>query len=450
MFKNSTAVAFIDDDEALRAANVQSLELAGFEVSAFGSARQALAMIGPEFGGVVITDIRMPDMDGRMLFRQLREVDQDIPVILITGHADIAEAVQAMHEGAYDYLAKPYGADRLIGSTRRALDKRRLVLDNRRLLAVAARSDVNGSLIGETVVMARLRSTIQQIGETDVDVLVEGETGVGKELVARLIHRASRRRSHPFVALDFAALPESMTESELFGHEAGAFNGAVRRRVGRIESADRGTLFLDELESMPATMQGKLLRVLEEREVVPVGGNEQRCVDVRVVAAAKGDLGGLVDQGVFRNDLFYRLNVVRIRIPPLRERREDIPLLFGRFLANASARFGREQPTLTEGVRLHLLSHDWPGNVRELSHFAERVALGVADLDVVGTGQDFGSLPDRIDAFEAHLIRDALARCDGDAKATVETLGIPRKTFYDKLQKHRIDIKQYRPPGRSR
>jgi two-component system C4-dicarboxylate transport response regulator DctD len=445
MFKSSTAVAFIDDDEVLRAANVQSLELAGFEVFAFGSARQALGTIGPEFEGVVITDIRMPDMDGRMLFRQLQEVDKDIPVIFITGHADIAEAVQAVHEGAYDYLAKPYGADRLIGSARRALDRRRLVLDNRRLLAAAARSDVT-ALIGETPVMERLRATIQQVGETDVDVLVEGETGVGKEFVARLLHRASRRRSHPFVALDFAALPDSMIEAELFGHEAGVFGGGPRRRVGRIESADRGTLFLDELESMPANVQGKLLRVLEEREVTPVGGNDLHTVDVRVVAAAKCDLGALVEQGLFRKELFYRLNVVRIRIPPLRERREDIPLLFGRFLANAAARFGREQPALTEAVRLHLLTHDWAGNVRELSHFAERVALGVADLETPADAQEFGSLPERIDAFEAHLIRDALVRCEGDARAAVDALGIPRKTFYDKLQKHGIDIKQYRLP----
>lgn len=446
MFETPASVAFVEDDEVLLRANVQSLKLAGFNVSPFSSARQALGQIGPEFPGVVITDLRMPDIDGRMLFRQLREMDADLPVIFITGHADIGEAVDAMHEGVYDYLVKPYSVERLVGSTRRALNQRRLVLDNRRLLAAAGGTEVEGSLLGETPVMERLRATLRQVAQANVDVLLEGETGVGKELVARLIHRSSRRRSHPFVTIDFAALPEAMTESELFGHEAGAFNGALRRRIGRIESSDRGTLFLDDLESMPTGMQGKLLRVLEEREITPVGGNEQRGVDLRVVAAAKGDLQALVDQGTFRSDLYYRLNVIRIRIPPLRERTADIPLLFARFLADASTRFGRDLPKLTDAVRLRLLTHDWPGNVRELFHFAERVALGVDELELITPAATGDSLPERVTAYETQLIKDALRSCGGDARVAVDLLGIPRKTFYDKVRKHRIDIRSFRAP----
>jgi two-component system C4-dicarboxylate transport response regulator DctD len=443
MFTTAAAVAFVDDDDALRAANIQSLELAGFEVLTFSSAAEALAAIPADFAGVVVTDIRMPQMDGRQLFRRLRDADPDLPVILITGHANIAEAVEAMHEGAYDYLAKPYGAEHLVGSVRRALEKRRLVLDNRRLIAAAARADADGALIGETPAMERLRSTIRHMADAEVDVLLEGETGVGKELVARLLHRSSRRRSRPFVTVDFAALPEVMIESELFGHEAGAFVGAVRRRVGRIEAADRGTLFFDEIESMPLAMQGKLLRVLEEREITPLGANEVRVVDARIVAAAKGDLQELTERGMFRGDLFHRLNVVRLRIPPLRERRADIPLLFGHFLAEAAARFRVEQPPLTDAVRHRLLEYDWPGNVRELSHFAQRVVLDVNERDTPAAAT-FGSLHQRVDDFEAQLIRDALVSHCGDVRATIQALLIPRKTFYDKLQRYSIDIKQYR------
>jgi two-component system C4-dicarboxylate transport response regulator DctD len=444
IFTESATVAFIDDDAALRAANVQSLELAGFKVLPFATAEEALDHLHPDFEGVVITDVRMPHMDGRQLFRRVREMDVDLPVILITGHANISEAVEAMQDGAYDYLAKPYGADRLVASVRRALEKRHLVLDNRRLREAAARTEADSALIGETEVIERLRGAMRQIAETDVDVVLEGETGVGKEVVARSIHRLSRRRPRPFVTIDFAALPDMMIESELFGHEAGAFSGAMRRRIGRIEAADRGTLFLDEIESMPMQMQGKLLRLIEEREITPLGGNEVRGVDVRIVAAVKSDLAALASSGAFRGDLFHRLNVVRLRLPPLRERRGDVPLLFAHFVARAAARFKREPPPLTDAVRRHLLEHDWPGNVRELSHYAERIVLGVGDMRPAAGAGGSGSLHDRVDAFEAEIIREALARWQGDVRATIHDLGLPRKTFYDKVRRHGIDLAEYR------
>jgi two-component system C4-dicarboxylate transport response regulator DctD len=292
--------------------------------------------------------------------------------------------------------------------------------------------------------MQRLRRTLRHIADADVDVLVVGETGSGKEVVSSALHRWSRRASRPLVALNCGALPETVIESELFGHEAGAFTGAQKKRVGRIEHASGGTLFLDEIESMPPSLQVKLLRVLETREVAPLGTNEVRSLDLRVVAASKIDLGEAAARGEFREDLFYRLNVVTVRIPPLRERRGDIPLLFAHFLGRAAARFRRPAPPMTAVVERHLLSHDWPGNVRELSHYAERFALGLEAADDPAPPENgAGTLPERVERFEAMLIRQALENNGGDVRATLAALGIPRKTFYDKLARHGIDRAQF-------
>ncbi len=445
-------VAFIDDDEILRAANVQALMLAGLEVVAYGSAIEALEHLDAEFPGVVVSDVRMPRMDGLTLFRRLKKIDPDLPVLLITGHGDIAMAVDAIREGAYDFLAKPYPMERLLGTVRHALEKRRLVLENRTLRKQAEAAGENMPLIGATPAMNRLRQTLRQLADADVDVLVEGETGSGKEVVANALHRWSRRASHPLVAVNCGALPETVIESELFGHEAGAFTSAQKKRIGRIEHASGGTLFLDEIEAMSMALQIKLLRVLEAREVTPLGTNEVRKVDIRVIAASKIDLRELVRRGEFREDLYYRLHVATVHIPALRERREDIPLLFGHFLTEASRRFRLTPPLLSQAVRRHLETHDWPGNVRELAHYAERVALGLAgteeDLPAQGAGSQ-RPLPERVDAFEAGEIRAALAATQGDVQATVLALGIPRKTFYDKLRRHNIDQTAYRNPGKS-
>ncbi|KGM32155.1 sigma-54-dependent transcriptional regulator [Inquilinus limosus] len=437
-------VVFVDDEAEIRHANVQSLELAGFEVTALDSARAALDAVDRDFPGTVVTDIRMPETDGLALFARLRERDPDLPVILITGHGDIAMAVGAMRDGAYDFLAKPYPAERLVDSVRRAVEKRRLVIENRRLKAQLEASD-DLTFLGDTPEMERLRDTVRDVADADVDVLVLGETGSGKEVVAEALHRWSRRRSKALVALNCGALPESVIESELFGHEAGAFTGAQKRRIGRIEHADGGTLFLDEVESMPTALQVKLLRVLEERAVEPLGTNERRPLDLRVVAATKTDLAAASQEGRFRADLYYRLNVVTLRIPPLRERRADIPLLFAHFLARAAARFRRDPPPLSDVVRRHLLDHDWPGNVRELAHFADRAALGLAGMDAPApTPAAAASLPERVERYEASLLREALAAHKGDVRAVIEALGLPRKTFYDKLTRHGIDPNEYR------
>lgn len=448
-------VAFIDDDAVLRAANVQALMLAGLTVAGYGSAMEALEVIDADFPGVVVTDVRMPRIDGLELFRRLKARDADLPVILVTGHGDIAMAVDAMREGAYDFLAKPYASERLVASIRHALDRRRLVLENRELKRAVATTQDDLPLLGTSAVMARLRQMLRQIADADVDVLVEGETGSGKEVVATALHRWSRRAARPLVAVNCGALPETVIESELFGYEAGAFTGALKKRVGRIEHAHGGTLFLDEIEAMSPALQVKLLRVLEAREIAPLGTNETRRVDIRVVAASKVDLPALVRQGSFREDLYYRLHVASVRIPALRERRGDVPLLFGHFLARAAERFNRPPPELDAGVLRHLAEHDWPGNVRELVHYAERVALGLVEPEQPSTpaeaGGGKGTLPERVDAFEAQEIRAALEANKGDVQATVAALGIPRKTFYDKLRRHGIDQAAYRAeraPGR--
>ncbi len=441
-------VAFVDDEEEIRRASAQSLELAGFTVDLFASAQEALKELPRDYPGVVVTDVRMPVIGGLELFRTLRKRDPDLPVILITGHGDIAMAVEAMREGAYDFLAKPYPADRLIASVGRALEKRRLVLENRRLTAaldIARDGDV--SLLGEAPSIVSLRRTIRDIADTAVDVLVEGETGTGKEVVARALHGWSHRRDKPFVALNCGALPESVIESELFGHEAGAFTGAQKRRVGRIQHASGGTLFLDEIESMPVSLQVKLLRVLQEREVEPLGTNERHPVDLRVVAATKVDLAEASARGAFRADLFYRLNAVALKLPPLRERRADVPLLFEHFLGRAVERFRRPLPAVPAEWRAALAARDWPGNLRELAHVAERVVLGLeggssAAPDGPAAGE--GSLAERVEAYEAGLLRQALERHAGDVRAAGEALGVARKTLYDKLARYRIEPGAFR------
>jgi two-component system C4-dicarboxylate transport response regulator DctD len=444
MSMNDTSPVFlIDDDKDLLRATRQTLELAGFTVLAFSGAADALLALDAGFPAVVVSDIRMPQIDGQQLFDRIKTRDADLPVILVTGHGDIPMAVKAIKDGVYDFIAKPFAADRLVQSVRRAAEKRRLVLENRALREAAEQAQGDLPLIGQTPAMERLRSTLRQIADTDVDVLVTGETGSGKEVVASLLHRWSRRARGNFVALNCGALPETVIESELFGHEAGAFTGAQKKRIGRIEHSSGGTLFLDEIESMPASSQVQMLRVLEMREVTPLGTNEVRPVDLRVVAAAKVDLGDPNQRAGFREDLYYRLNVVTITIPPLRDRRDDIPLLFGHFTERAASRFKRPVPAATADLHRHLQRHGWPGNVRELSHFAERFVLGLEPGETAGPNEASAGdadlpLPARIERYEADIIRETLARNDGDVRRTIESLGIPRKTFYDKLQRHGI------------
>lgn len=425
-------VLLVDDDLAFRTALADSFEIAGLDVETFGDGLSALAHLSADFPGIVVTDIRMPKIDGHALLEALLARDPELPVVLMTGHGDIGMAVTALKKGAFDFIAKPFATEHMISSIRRALEMRRLVLENRRLRKAAAEAEQDFPLFGETQVMVRLRETIRQLASVDVDVLIEGETGTGKELVARLLHRWSSRHSRGFVAIDCAALPDTIADDVLFGN---------RIQRGRIADADRGTLFLDEIDSMSSSVQGKLLRVVEERELPSTTG-EPRAVNLRIVAAAKGDLEDSVRAGLFRSDLLYRLETVRLRIPPLRERRKDIGLLFSYFLDEAAAQFGRPRPPIDATTETRLNSDDWPGNVRELRNFAKQVVLGLGNSPMKETGQM--ALSQQMDQFEAKVLRETLAGLNGDVGEAANVLQLPRRSLYARLQKLGIDASSFR------
>ena len=325
-------------------------------------------------------------------------------------------------------------------------EKRRLTLENRALKRELKAQDTLGPrLIGRTDVMRRIQDRLLTVAETDVDILLSGETGAGKEVAARFVHQHSPRRDGPFVAVNASAIPEHLVESELFGHEAGSFTDAKTKRIGKIEHSDGGTLFLDEIESMPMPVQIALLRVLQERVIERVGSNKPIPLDLRVIAATKVDLRAASDEGYFREDLYYRLHVATVDLPPLRDRREDIPLLLQHFLLAAAARFEREPPVVSAADLQTLMRHDWPGNVRELRNLAERLVLFGSDEEIgivtanVASVNDQASLPEQVAAFERTLIIQALRQNKGCAADAVETLGIPRKTFYDKLKRYGVE-----------
>ena len=446
---SSVQVILIDDDPHLRQALYQTLDLAGLNVLPLAEANGLAGRIGRDWPGVVVSDIRMPGMDGLELLAQLHGQDPELPVLLITGHGDVPLAVQAMRAGAYDFLEKPFASDALLDSVRRALALRALVLDNRSLrMALSDRQLLSTRLVGVSPAMLRLREQIGALAATKADVLILGETGSGKEVVARALHDLSSRRNGPFVAINAGALAESVVESELFGHEPGAFTGAQKRRIGKFEFANGGTLFLDEIESMSLDVQVKLLRLLQERVVERLGGNQLIPLDIRVIAATKEDLRQAADQGRFRADLYYRLNVAPLRIPPLRERGEDALMLFQYYADEASARHGLPPHELQPAQRALLLRHTWPGNVRELQNAAERFALGL-ELALDNSGDEGGGatvqitgggLSEQVENFEKSLIAAELARTHGSVRSLAEALGIPRKTLHDKLRKHGLNF----------
>ncbi|MHC8307060.1 sigma-54-dependent transcriptional regulator [Pseudomonas sp. PB3P13] len=430
------SVMVVDDESSIRSAVEQWLSLSGFEVQLFSRADECLAQLPKHFPGVILSDVRMPGMTGLELLAEVQRRDADLPVILLTGHGDVPMAVDAMRDGAYDFLEKPFSPQTLLGSLRRALDKRRLVLENRTLHEQADnRAKLDATLLGVSRGLQTLRRQVLDLAVLPVNVLIRGETGSGKELVARCLHDFGPRADKPFVALNCAAIPEQLFEAELFGHESGAFTGAQGKRIGKLEYADGGTVFLDEIESMPLAQQVKLLRVLQEQKLERLGSNQSIHVDLRIIAATKPDLLDEARAGRFREDLAYRLNVAELRLPPLRDRREDIPLLFESFAYKAAQRLGRASLPLSGPQLSHLLSHDWPGNVRELANVAERQVLGLDEPAPAGI--DPGkSLAAQQEAFEAHCLRAALTRHKGDVKAVLEELQLPRRTFNEKMQRH--------------
>ncbi len=432
-------VLLVDDDAQMRASTLQALELAGLAGTGFASAEEVLDHAGPGLNGVVISDIRMPGMDGMTLLQRLRDRDADLPVILITGHAEVQLAVEAMRRGAYDFIEKPFVAQALIAVLRRAMDHRALVLENRRLRAAAGqRDDMETRLPGRSAVMIDLRYRLRAIGASEADALIIGPTGAGKEVVAHAMHDLSPRSAKPFVAVNCAALPAALIESELFGHEAGAFAGAMRARFGRFEHARGGTVLLDEVGQMPLDVQAKLLRVLQERVITRLGSNDAIPLDVRFIATSKTDLAAEVAKGAFREDLYWRLNVALLRVPPLSARREDIPLLFLQLVREAAARHSAPDRTPEPEMLADLAGRDWPGNVRELRNTADRFVLGL-DWMPGSSGPEVPRLADRVAGFERSVIAGAIAAHGGRLRRVYESLGVSRKTLYEKMQKHGLD-----------
>ncbi|WP_342130446.1 sigma-54-dependent transcriptional regulator [Hydrogenophaga sp. OTU3427] len=442
---SALTVYLVEDDAAVQLGCVQALQLADIPVRAFDSAESLLPHIGPGWAGVVVTDMRLPGADGLSVIREVNDIDPDLPVIMITGHGDVNLAVQAMRSGAYDFIPKPFSPEQLVEVVLRALEKRRLTLEVANLRRALSLSEgLEGQLVGNSPAIRRVRQLVMEVADSPVDVLIRGETGTGKEVVARALHDHSRRHKAPYVALNCGGLPDTLLDSELFGHEPGAFTGAQKRRIGRIEHADGGTLFLDELESMPMGVQVKLLRVLQERCLERLGSNQSVPLDVRVVAATKDDLLARAQQGSFRADLVYRLNVVNIELPPLRERRDDIPMLLEHFVLLAASRYGRPEPKIPQAQMRQFMSRDWPGNVRELRNVADALVLGVGPQWVsphdpvvhAGDSESVPSLTETVDQFERALIADALQRHAGNVVQTAKALRIAKTTLADKVRKH--------------
>ena len=465
MSGNAPDVWVVDDDRSVRFVLATALSEAGYRVSAFGDAGEALdALAGHRPPALVITDVSMPGDSGLVLLDKLKQARPNLPVIVMSAHTDVASTAGAFRGGAHEFLSKPFDLDEAVALARRALPQAEEIALPASPLPQAA--DEFPALVGDAPAMRALFRAIGRLAQAPLSVLVTGETGTGKELVARALHRESPRASRPFVALNTAAIPSELLESELFGHEAGAFTGAGKRHIGRFEQADGGTLFLDEIGDMPAALQTRLLRVLAEGEFFRVGGRELIRVDVRVVAATHQPLEALVEQGRFRADLLHRLDVVRLRLPPLRERREDIPQLAARFMAGAAKRLQVPTKTLSSAALERMRAHHWPGNVRELENVCWRLAA-LAPGEVVTANDLADVLPEAqvaaadagaawlqpLDgwvrqqlqagvedlhaqakvAFDRTLLQAALDHCDGHRGEAASVLGLGRNTVTRKL-----------------
>jgi DNA-binding NtrC family response regulator len=444
MNTHDLTVLLVEDDPHMQLGCMQALQLAGLRAQSVESAEAALPRIAAGFPGVLVTDMRLPGNDGLSLIHHCRKLDADLPVIMITGHGDMGLAVEAMRSGAYDFMPKPFSSDSFVEVVSRALEKRALTLEVASLRTTLFERRATASrLVGRSPQIEQVRRLIREVAVSPIDVLIRGETGTGKELVAQALHEMSPRKSAPFVAINCGGMPDNLLDSELFGHEQGAFTGAHKRRVGKIEYANGGTLFLDELESMPMGMQIKLLRVLQDRRIERLGSNRQMEVEVRVVAATKEDLLERSRANTFRSDLYYRLNVVAIDLPPLRERRDDIPVLLEHFTWLAAGRYGRPQPTASTEQMKRLVAHNWPGNVRELRNVADCLVLGIRSdvLDdahpfVDGGGNGDLSLQEVVESFERGLIAEELRRQAGNVASSARTLRIAKTTLADKIRKY--------------
>jgi two-component system C4-dicarboxylate transport response regulator DctD len=437
-------VALVEDEPALRDATSQALALEGAEVTAFPDARAALAWLTPDYAGVVISDVRMPGIDGIAFFARLREIDPDLPVILTTGHGDIAMAVEAMKNGAADFLTKPYSSADLIRAARAASVRRALALENRRLREEAGRT-ATSAVLGHSPVALRLRSVIEGVAPSEIDVVLSGPSGTGKSHAARLIHELSPRRTRPFVTVDAGILAHQDAELLLFGRDPGAAAaGGGLSRTGLIERANGGTLFLDEIAAADPMLIARLQSLVETRQVLPIGADRARRLNIRIVMALLTD--HLADASAPpRDPEWHRLGAVQIAFPPLVARREDVPEIFRLFVARHARDLGIAAPAIAEPQWRHVQSHDWPGNLHELSGYARAFVLGLADIDAPDPGRaEQRPLQQMVGDFERTVLEDALRQCRGDIARVQELLQTPRKTLYDKLAKHGLKPAQYR------
>ena len=455
----------VDDDRSIRWVLEKALQKADMDVQSFSNAAEVLAALDRKRPDVIVSDIRMPGMDGLSLLERIRASDAELPVIIMTAHSDLESAVSAFHGGAFEYLPKPFDIDEAVEQVRRACRHRQRTGE-----AQGAAASRAPELIGEAPAMQEVFRAIGRLARSNITVLINGESGTGKELVARALHRHSPRASRPFIALNMAAIPRDLLESELFGHERGSFTGAQGRRVGRFEQANGGTLFLDEIGDMPAELQTRLLRVLADGEFYRVGGHEPVRVDVRIIAATHQDLDRLVSEGRFREDLFHRLNVIRIHLPPLRERREDIPLLMNHFLALAAKELGGEPKVLLPETVEAIKALEWRGNVRQLENAARWLTVMASGREIhvedlppelrqeapAGGASDWRSalrawaraalrepgpplLDEALPAFETTLIETALEYTGGRRRDAALRLGWGRNTLTRKIKEHGLD-----------
>jgi two-component system nitrogen regulation response regulator NtrX len=454
----SKRILIVDDEAGIRSSLSGILEDEGYRVAAASTSSEAARRLGAEAFDLVLLDLWLPDRDGLELLAELRNNGFDRPVIVISGHGNIDAAVRATRLGAYDFLEKPLSLSRVLVTVQNALERGRLAREVKRLSDELERGE---QLIGESTALQRLRADLKTAAESDSRILILGENGTGKELVARQVHRYSRRAGAQFVEVNCAAIPEELIESELFGHVKGAFTGASADRPGRFEQADGGTLFLDEVADMSLKTQAKVLRVLQEQRFERVGGSSTIRVDVRVLAATNKDLEDEIRQNRFREDLYFRLAVIPLHVPPLRERREDIPVLIEHFLAHFAAELGRRSKTVETAALARLAAYAWPGNVRELRNLVERLmimapgaVIGLADLPahVRGTpngaeptagdlwNRDYPSLREARGAFEKAYIERKLADLEGNVSRTAQVLGLERSNLYRKMRSYGIEV----------
>ena len=465
-------ILIIDDEESVRDVLQSFLKLKGFEITTASDGKEGLNILQQEKFSVILTDLMMPDITGLDILKKAKEINLNTPIILITAYGTIQSAVEAMKLGAFDYVTKPFSLDELLIIINRAIDFYRLQKENTMLKTQLKKKYKFKGLIGDSPQMQKLYALIDKVADTDSTILITGESGTGKEVIAKTIHYNSSRANNPFVPINCAAIPKDLLESEMFGHEKGAFTGATNTRIGRFELANKGTIFLDEIGELDPSLQAKLLRVLQEREFERVGGVKTIKVDVRVLAATNRDLEKAVREGKFREDLFYRLNVIHIHIPPLRKRIEDIPLLIDHFVHEICKKKGRNPLKISKEAMEYLLAYRWPGNVRELENLIERLSILVTD-DVVSVSdlperffkkcihddiesslcsqdqrppiikipQDGMNLNKIVDEIERDLILQALEKTAWIKSKAANLLGLNRTTLIEKMKKMGIKDK---------